>query len=123
MPSLRAPAAWTSGRDADTKRESQSHRRTNLRTSEVTDVGLRGAPGKVALLKKVQLFEGLSDPQLEQIARLADEIDAPTGKVLARAGDSGRERYGMLDGQGTVTTSQRRRLPQGTGALLDGVRR
>lgn len=125
-PSLRAPAAWTSGRDTDTKRESQSHRRTNLRTSEVTDVGLRGTSGKTALLKKVQLFEGLSDRQLQQIARLADEIDAPAGKILARAGDTGREMFVIVDGQATVTTSQRRTLQLGTGdffgemSLLDG---
>ena len=95
-------------------------------TSEVTDVGLRGTSGKTALLKKVQLFEGLSDRQLQQIARLADEIDAPAGKILARAGDTGREMFVIVDGQATVTTSQRRTLQLGTGdffgemSLLDG---
>ncbi len=89
-------------------------------------MGLRGTSGKAALLKKVQLFEGLSDRQLQQIARLADELETPAGKVLARAGDTGREMFVIVDGQATVTTSQKRTLQLGKGdffgemSLLDG---
>ena len=89
-------------------------------------MGLRGTSGKTALLKNVQLFEGLSARQLQQIARLADEIDAPAGKVLARAGDTGREMFIIVDGQATVTTNQQRTLQLGKGdffgemSLLDG---
>jgi len=89
-------------------------------------VGLRGPTGKAALLRKVRLFEGLSDRQFQQIARLADEVDAPAGKVLARAGDTGREMFIIVEGQASVTTSQRRTLQLGIGdffgemSLLDG---
>jgi len=64
-------------------------------------VGLRGTSGKAGLLKNVQLFQGLSERQLQQIARLADEMDVPAGKVLARAGETGHEMFVIVEGQAT----------------------
>ena len=92
----------------------------------MTGVGLRGTSGKAGLLKNVQLFQGLSERQLQQIARLADEMDVPAGKVLARAGETGHEMFVIVEGQASVTTSQRRTLQLGAGdffgemSLLDG---
>ena len=89
-------------------------------------MGLRGTPDKVALLRNVRLFEGLSDRQLRQIARLADEVDTPAGKVLARAGESGREMFVIVAGQAKVTTSHGRTAQLNSGdffgemSLLDG---
>jgi len=89
-------------------------------------VGLRRTSGKTGLLKNVQLFQGLSERQLQQIARLADEMDVPTGKVLARAGETGHEMFVIVEGQASVTTSQSRTLQLGAGdffgemSLLDG---
>ncbi len=85
-----------------------------------------GTSGKAALLKKVQLFEGLSDRQLQQIARLADEVDVPAGKTLMRAGDTGREMFVIVDGQVVVRTARGRGTKLGKGSffgemsLLDG---
>lgn len=89
-------------------------------------MALRGATGKVALLRKVRLFEGLSERQFQQIARLADEAEVPAGKVLARAGETGREMFVIVEGQASVTTNQSRTLQLGAGdffgemSLLDG---
>jgi len=89
-------------------------------------VALWGTSGKAALLKKIQLFEGLSDRQLRQIARLADEVDVPAGKTLMRAGDTGREMFVIVDGQVVVRTARGRGTKLGKGSffgemsLLDG---
>ena len=41
-----------------------------------------GRNQKVALIKEVPLFGGLSKGQLASIAQLADEVNVPAGKVL-----------------------------------------
>ena len=81
---------------------------------------------KVVLLKKVPLFEGLSDRQLNQIARLADEVEARAGQKLARQGETGREMFIIVEGEAVVKTRQGRtvRLTRGDFfgemSLLDG---
>lgn len=84
---------------------------------------------KVELLKKVPLFDGFTRRQLEQVARLADEVEVPASKHLARAGDTGRELFIILDGRATVKTPQGRIVRLGPGdffgemSLLDGGQR
>jgi hypothetical protein len=41
---------------------------------------------KVAALKRSPLFEGLSNRQLVQIARLTDDVEVPAGTVLCEEG-------------------------------------
>ncbi len=60
--------------------------------------------GKVALLKKVPLFQGLSDRQLQQVAQLAEEVDVQAGKRLAEAGQIGHELFVIANGEATVKT-------------------
>lgn len=85
-----------------------------------------GRSSKVALLEKVPLFGDLSRKQLEQIARLADEIDVPAGKRLATAGESGHELFVIVEGQATVSGKRGRTVRLGPGdffgemSLLDG---
>lgn len=89
-------------------------------------MALWGTSGKAALLKKVSLFDGLSDRQIQQIARLADEVEVPAGKTLARAGDTGREMFVIVDGQAVVRTPKGRTARLGRAdffgemSLLDG---
>ena len=87
---------------------------------------LRSKSSKVEMLKNVPLFRGLSQRQVEQIARLADELEVPAGKRLASVGDVGHELFVIVDGQVTVTTQSRRTIKLGPGeffgemSLIDG---
>lgn len=81
---------------------------------------------KVALLKKVPLFEGLNDRHLAQIAGLADEVTVRAGHQLARAGEPGRELFIIVEGEAVVRTGRGRTVRLGRGdffgemSLLDG---
>ena len=78
------------------------------------------------MLRNVPLFKGLSQRQLEQIAHLADEIEAPAGKRLATAGETGHELFVIVDGRASVSLRDRRTVRLGPGeffgemSLLDG---
>jgi len=78
------------------------------------------------MLKHVPLFRGLTQRQVEQIARLADEIEVGAGKRLASAGETGHELFVIVDGRATVSTKDRRTLKLGPGeffgemSLIDG---
>ena len=53
---------------------------------------------KLALLAKVPLLAGLDRKHLEEVGRLADEVDLPAGKVAARQGASADEFFIIIDG-------------------------
>jgi CRP-like cAMP-binding protein len=54
------------------------------------------------LLKRVPLFAKRSKRDLERIAKLADEIDLPQGKVLTKQGDRGHEFFVIVEGSAEV---------------------
>jgi CRP/FNR family cyclic AMP-dependent transcriptional regulator len=58
-----------------------------------------GKDAKVELIRKVPLFARLSTKGLREIAAIADEVDVPAGKVLAKEGDRGREFFALLEGE------------------------
>jgi CRP-like cAMP-binding protein len=70
---------------------------------------------KTELLRHVPLFARCSKRQLAEISRLADEIDFPAGKVLAREGDRGREFFVLVEGRAEV-----RRGDEQVNVLSDG---
>jgi CRP/FNR family cyclic AMP-dependent transcriptional regulator len=53
---------------------------------------------KIERLSQVSLFAGCSKAELKRIAALTNEIDIPTGRVLIRKGDPGRECFVILEG-------------------------
>jgi len=85
-----------------------------------------GKSSKVALLQKVPLFRDLSRKQLERVAGLADELDIPSGKRLATAGETGQELFVIVDGHATVKVGRGRTSRLGPGeffgemSLIDG---
>src|SRR5438034_1172558 len=85
-----------------------------------------GRSSKIALLENVPLFGNLSRKQLQDIARLADEIDVPAGKRLATAGESGQELFVIIEGSAVVKAPKGRVVRLGPGeffgemSLLDG---
>ena len=56
------------------------------------------ADQKLELLKGVPLLSGLGRREIEEIGRLAEEIDVPAGQVLMREGGSGNEFFVIVDG-------------------------
>jgi CRP-like cAMP-binding protein len=85
-----------------------------------------GRSSKVVLLQQVPLFQALPRKQLEQIGRLADELEVPAGKRLAIAGESGHELYVIIEGYATVKAARGRTARLGPGkffgemSLIDG---
>jgi CRP-like cAMP-binding protein len=53
---------------------------------------------KLGLLKQTPLLAGLNQHDLEEVGRLADEVDAKAGKVLMRKGELGSEFFMIADG-------------------------
>jgi CRP-like cAMP-binding protein len=57
---------------------------------------------KIELLKRVPLFERCSKRELQEIARLADELHLPSGRHLAKEGATGREFVVLVEGEADV---------------------
>ena len=70
---------------------------------------------KLELLKRVPLFGDCSKRELEEIAKIADEIDFREGKELTREGAAGREFFVLVEGTAEVTKGKRK-----LGTLSDG---
>jgi putative iron-dependent peroxidase len=81
---------------------------------------------KVALLSGVPLFQGLDASQIERLAELADEVEAPDGAVLMRQGEAGHEFFVVASGHVLVERDGQRLARLGPGdffgeiALIDG---
>ena len=81
---------------------------------------------KLELLKRVPLFAGLEPDELEEIARIAEETDAPAGEELTHEGR--HEGYFFVIASGTVRVERGGRTINtlhdgdflGEIALLDG---
>ena len=67
-----------------------------------------GKDAKVELLKGVPLFSKLDKKGLQDVAQIADELDLPAGKEMAKEGDRGREFFVLLNGEAEVTRAGRR---------------
>ena len=81
---------------------------------------------KIERLQVIPIFSACTRRQLDALARIADVVEAPAGKVLARAGEPGQEFFLILDGTARVEVSPQKQLPLGPGtffgemSLLDG---
>ena len=84
---------------------------------------------KVEALKRAPLFEGLSKGELEDLARVAEDLEVDSGQVLAREGDVGREFFVLMEGDVQVTRGEKDLGRRGAGdfigeiALLEDVPR
>src|SRR5437764_1097972 len=80
-----------------------------------------GSDAKSKLIRKVPLFSGLSKKALEEVGRIADEIDFREGKVLTKEGARGHEFLVILDGAAEVRKNGRRINTLGTGDFLGEI--
>jgi CRP-like cAMP-binding protein len=58
---------------------------------------------KVEALRRAQLFEGLTDKELTEVAMRTEDLDFPEGKVLCTEGEIGSEFYLIMEGEAEVT--------------------
>ena len=73
---------------------------------------------KIRLLSGVALFSTCAKHELRRIASLADEIEAPEGKTLAREGDTGAEFFVVVEGTATATRRGRKVGTIGPGSFF-----
>ncbi|MBV9282092.1 MAG: cyclic nucleotide-binding domain-containing protein [Chloroflexi bacterium] len=84
---------------------------------------------KVEVLQKVPLFQNLSKRDLDQVAKIADEVQSQPGEVLMRQGEPGREFILVADGGVRIERNGEVVEHRGPGeflgelALLDGKAR
>jgi CRP-like cAMP-binding protein len=77
-----------------------------------------GTNAKFELIKAAPLFENCSKQELQQIARIADELDIRVGKVLIREGERGREFFVIIDGEVEVRRKGRKMATLGPGSFV-----
>lgn len=75
----------------------------------------RARDPKVERLSQIQLFSACSKRDLSRIAAMAEEIQAPAGRVLMRQGDPGREAFVIADGRAKATIRGKRSAKLGPG--------
>ena len=76
---------------------------------------------KVEALKRAPLFEGLSRKELVQLARVSDDLEVPTGKVLCREGEVGQEFFVIVDGKVDITRKGKRVTTRGGGDFFGEI--
>ena len=76
---------------------------------------------KVEALRRAPLFEGLSRKELEQLARLADDLEVEPGRVLVREGDTGREFFVILEGEVDVSRGGETIATRGAGDFIGEI--
>jgi CRP-like cAMP-binding protein len=80
---------------------------------------------KLALLKGVPMFEGLSKKELIAVSKATEQLEYAEGEVLARQNSVGNEAFVVVDGSITVRRNGRKVASLGPGdvagemALLD----
>jgi CRP-like cAMP-binding protein len=68
---------------------------------------------KIAALARAPLFRDCTKRELVEVARLADDLEVPAGKVLTREGDFGHEFFVLVEGEVEFTRGGRRLQPDG----------
>jgi CRP/FNR family transcriptional regulator, cyclic AMP receptor protein len=87
---------------------------------------LRNRSSKIEMLKTVPMFRGLTQRQLNELAKHADEVHPAEGHVLAREGEQGSELLIVVDGKVRLERSGRPMATLGPGdifgemSLIDG---
>jgi len=76
---------------------------------------------KMELLRQVPLFAGLSKRELEQLGRIADELDLPAGQVLIKEGTRGLEFFVLAGGAVSVAQNGRRVRTLSTGDFFGEI--
>jgi CRP-like cAMP-binding protein len=76
---------------------------------------------KLELLKRTPLLAGLGRKDLEEVGRLADEVDLKADHVLMREGDVGREFFVIVEGQVRIEKGGRPIRTMGPGEFVGDI--
>jgi CPA1 family monovalent cation:H+ antiporter len=79
------------------------------------------ADRKRELIKAVPLFSHCTKKELDRLSSELDEIEVPSGKVLIREGETGREFVVLVEGTAEVTKNGRRVNLLGAGDFLGEI--
>jgi diguanylate cyclase (GGDEF)-like protein len=72
-------------------------------------------------LARTPLFHGLRRSELGALARMADDLDFPAGRVLCREGEQGREFFVILEGEVEITKGEDRVRALGPGEFFGEI--
>jgi CRP-like cAMP-binding protein len=73
---------------------------------------------KVEALKRAPLFEGLSRTELNELAKVTEDVDARPGEVLCKEGAIGQEFFVIMEGEAEVLRNGKRTATCGSGEFL-----
>lgn len=76
---------------------------------------------KLDLLRRIPLFAGLGNREIQRLGMLTDEIDLPAGRVLMRQGDRGAECFVIVSGSAAVERDGSLLSTRGAGAILGEI--
>jgi CRP/FNR family transcriptional regulator, cyclic AMP receptor protein len=76
---------------------------------------------KVDALRRAPLFEGLGKKELEQLARMTDDLEVPAGKTLCREGETGSEFFVIVGGEVEVTSRDKTLARLGPGDFFGEI--
>jgi CRP/FNR family cyclic AMP-dependent transcriptional regulator len=76
---------------------------------------------KLKLLQAIPLFSACNKRDLSRIASLVDEVEVPSGRVLMRQGENGRECFVIAEGKAKATLRGRRSVTLGPGAVIGEI--
>ena len=76
---------------------------------------------KVAALKSVPLFSGLTKTELQSLAAVTDEVDLKVGTFLFKEGEYGKQFFVILDGTAKVTANGKHLMTAGPDDFLGDI--
>jgi CRP-like cAMP-binding protein len=76
---------------------------------------------KVEALKRAPLFEGLSRKELTEMAKVTEDMDFPSGKVICKQGEAGEEFFVIMEGEVQVTKNGKKVAIRGGGEFFGEI--
>jgi CRP/FNR family cyclic AMP-dependent transcriptional regulator len=84
-------------------------------------VALFARDKKIAALKRAPLFAGLSRKELAELAKVTEDVEFDTGKVLCKQGETAREFFVIMEGEVAVRRGRRRLATIGSGEFFGEI--
>ena len=76
---------------------------------------------KISALKRAPLFTGLSRRELSELAKVTEDVECETSKVLCQEGGSAQEFFVIMEGEVEVTRGGRKLATVGSGEFFGEI--